>query len=388
MISLVFKILKPASSFHGVDYNGRKEQKGQAELLHKANFGVIDMGGRSPSKKELKSFLEYHSLGNRCVRLPQFHAILSCKEHSHSPEQLKEIGCEIMNRLGYSQNPLLMYLHFDTKHRHVHIISSRVDPNGKKISDKFEGLRSNRILMELLGQDAGQNCKHAIDKAFSYRFSTVAQFLLLLELQGYKCRKAGDHVILLKHGNKQGSVNLNAIESHASSWRNNPDDMVKLQARIYKYMRNLDLSLVPQPLKEPGSAVRWESDLTRYLHRTFGMEFIFFSGKNHDRPYGYAVIDHAQRTVYKGGDLIRLSQLIGDVPIKSSIARQVNASEVDHSRVALEKMNSRIPHDPEATLLAITDSLVSDIMRDTEQDLQREEGRSRKRKRKEKGRGV
>jgi hypothetical protein len=128
--------------------------------------------------------------------------------------------------------------------------------------------------------------------------------------------------------------------------------------------------------------------LTRYLHRTFGMEFIFFSSKNHDRPYGYAVIDHAQRTVYKGGDLIRLSQLIGDVPIKSPIARQLNVSEVDHSRVASEKMNSIIPHDPEATLLAITDSLVSDIMRDTEQDLQREEGRSRKRKRKERGRGL
>jgi hypothetical protein len=116
--------------------------------------------------------------------------------------------------------------------------------------------------------------------------------------------------------------------------------------------------------------------------------FIFFSSRTHDRPYGYAVIDHAQRTVYKGGDLIRLSQLIGDVPIKSSIARQLNVSEVDHSRVASEKMNSIIPHDPEATLLAITDSLVSDIMRDTELDLQREEGRSRKRKRKEKGRGV
>ena len=54
---------------------------------------------------------------------------------------------------------------------------------------------------------------------------------------------------------------------------------------------------------------KYESDLTNFLKQKFGFEFIFFSGKDKEMPYGYVVIDHNKREVYKGSDLLALEIL-------------------------------------------------------------------------------
>ena len=54
MSQLVFKILKPAASFHGVDYNEKKQQKGQASLIHMQHFGHLQDGRTQVSKQEMK----------------------------------------------------------------------------------------------------------------------------------------------------------------------------------------------------------------------------------------------------------------------------------------------------------------------------------------------
>ena len=39
---------------------------------------------------------------------------------------------------------------------------------------------------------------------------------------------------------------------------------------------------------------------------------MFFRAGGHERPYGYAVIDHANRMVHKGGDIFQLGQILGE----------------------------------------------------------------------------
>ncbi len=46
-----------------------------------------------------------------------------------------------------------------------------------------------------------------------------------------------------------------------------------------------------------------ESDLTCFLKQKFGMDFIFFTGKDKDKPYGYTIIDHHNTKVHKGSDV-------------------------------------------------------------------------------------
>ncbi|HVA99222.1 MAG TPA: hypothetical protein VNG53_10035 [Bacteroidia bacterium] len=52
--------------------------------------------------------------------------------------------------------------------------------------------------------------------------------------------------------------------------------------------------------------------LTNFLKQTFGFDFIFFSGKDKETPYGYVLVDHNKREVYKGSDLLKLELLIFD----------------------------------------------------------------------------
>jgi hypothetical protein len=57
---------------------------------------------------------------------------------------------------------------------------------------------------------------------------------------------------------------------------------------------------------------KFESDLTNVLKQKFGLDFIFFTAKDKDKPYGYAIIDHHTREVHKGSDVLKLDYLVKD----------------------------------------------------------------------------
>ena len=62
-----------------------------------------------------------------------------------SDEQLTQIAKEYMEALGYGNQPYIVFKHNDIAREHIHIVSLRVDFDGNKINDKFEGRRSKKI---------------------------------------------------------------------------------------------------------------------------------------------------------------------------------------------------------------------------------------------------
>ena len=64
-------------------------------------------------------------------------------------EKLAEIGKEYIEKMGYGNQPYIIYKHEDIDRHHLHIVSLRVDENGKKLDDKFEKRRSVKVLQEL-----------------------------------------------------------------------------------------------------------------------------------------------------------------------------------------------------------------------------------------------
>ena len=62
-----------------------------------------------------------------------------------SDEQLTQIVKEYMEALGYGKQPYIVFKHNDIAREHIHIVSLRVDSEGKKINDKFEKRRSKQI---------------------------------------------------------------------------------------------------------------------------------------------------------------------------------------------------------------------------------------------------
>jgi len=62
-----------------------------------------------------------------------------------SDETLTQIAKEYMETLGYGKQPYIVFKHNDITREHIHIVSLRIDGEGKKINDKFEKRRSKQI---------------------------------------------------------------------------------------------------------------------------------------------------------------------------------------------------------------------------------------------------
>ena len=76
--------------------------------------------------------------------------VFHCSLNPHPDEQLSDetltqIAKEYMEALGYGKQPYIVFKHSDIAREHIHIVSLRVNGDGKKINDKFEKRRSKQI---------------------------------------------------------------------------------------------------------------------------------------------------------------------------------------------------------------------------------------------------
>ena len=145
MIARISTGAKPSGA---VRYNEQKVAFGDARFLGGYNSIALERDSVSVERKvdELERYANYNST----ISKPTFHVSLAFHpDETLSDEQLKKIGGEYMERMGYGQQPYLMYRHEDTLHPHMHIVSVSVDDEGKRISDSHNHPRSNRIRKEL-----------------------------------------------------------------------------------------------------------------------------------------------------------------------------------------------------------------------------------------------
>lgn len=319
-MGLVFKIFAPAGSFHGVDYNEKKQRQGSADLVYFENFGHYQDGRTEISKGEFVQYFEKWSARNSRVKNPQFHAMLSCKEREYTPERLKEVALEIMDKMGYSGIPVLIYAHRDTDNNHVHIVSSRVGAAGKKVNHDFEHKRSHEILNQILQIEPAEVYKKDLEEVMSYRFGSAALMALLMERRGYNVTDKESAIYFYKNGRQQGFVSKEEIRSKISVDKS-VRDTSQIKAWLYKYAATYDSRVVVEPsVVYTTKAKEFKSMLTEQLRDKFGVEFVFFSGKEKDKPYGYAIIDHNNKAIYKGSDVLKLDLLDA---LSSTVAQHV-----------------------------------------------------------------
>lgn len=301
------------SNFTAVNYNEKKVKQGAAGLVYFENFGPLQEKS-DITKEEFQKYFQDYSARNRVIKNPAFHATCSCRGNELSYEQLKETALEIMRNLGYGDNPILIYEHHDTKNNHVHIVTSRVGENGKKIKDSFEGKRANHHLNAILNREPHQEYNFHMNSALSYKFGTHAQFALLMESKGYNTQKREERLFFFKHGETQGDISLADIDKKIELNAGMATNAAQIKALIHKYRRQYSGELRSNrdnkvKFKTEPKKQLFESDLTNFLKEKFGIDFIFFTGKDKDKPYGYTVIDHNKKEVFKGSEILKLEQL-------------------------------------------------------------------------------
>ena len=145
---MLAKIRSGKSVFGVLAYNKIKVDDNHATVLYRQKmFDSPD--GKFSMKDCMDSFFSYLANNNRTEKVV-FHASLNPDPKDKlDDEQLSEIAQAYMQKLGYGDQPYIVLKHSDIKREHLHIISLRIDENGKKINDSYEVARSMKICKEL-----------------------------------------------------------------------------------------------------------------------------------------------------------------------------------------------------------------------------------------------
>lgn len=290
---MIATILPSSTTFHAVDYNERKVSEGVAELLEMKNFGSI--GKIAPyTPDELKQYLIDYTQRNEYIKKPQFHLAISCRGDEYTQEQLLDIAHQYLKEMGYGEEgqPVLIYSHHDTDNNHLHIVTSRIAPDGHKIDHNQERIRSQEVINRIMGENQEQRASDAVRKALDYRFSTVNQFKAILESSGYECYEKDDRLCIKRDGHVIDTLPMATVQSHLKSFE--PDEKRRRQLRaILKKYRDMTAD---------------KDELRALMKEKFGIDLVFHGSK--DKPYGYTIIDHQTKTVFKGGNVWKLSELL------------------------------------------------------------------------------
>jgi len=279
---MIVKFLEPSANFRGLFYNTEKVADGKAEIMAAENFDALQ-ALNEVRPKDYWHYLKALSARNKGVSEPQLHVAISTTGTAHNKHELTRIAEAWLEKMGYGAQPYLIFFHKDTENNHVHIVSTRIDHEGRKISSAFERVRAVRALNQIMGVDEDKTVQKDLEKAMSYRFSTLAQYKLILEKQGYTI-KGND---LIKFGKKQVEIDFGKVEFREPDTRR----AAQLKAIFKKY-----------------AAIYDTASFAAYMKTKMGVELIFHS-KDGKPAYGYSILDHAGKNAYKGSEIMPLKEL-------------------------------------------------------------------------------
>ena len=147
---MVANIRSGSSPGGALYYNKEKVDRDEAEVIYwQKMLEPFDKHGRMDVDACMESFMPYLE-ANRRTSNTVFHVSLNpSPEDRLTDEQLREIANEYMQKMGYGEQPYIAFKHKDISREHFHIVSLRVDENGRKLPHDFEARRSMEILRDL-----------------------------------------------------------------------------------------------------------------------------------------------------------------------------------------------------------------------------------------------
>ncbi len=145
---MVAKISHGSNLYGALSYNQEKVDEGLGKVLA-TNLVIEPADGAfnaSACMQDFERFMPSHIT----TKKPVIHVSLNPHpDDKLTDEQLTEIGQKYMEQLGYGSQPYMIFKHEDIDRQHIHIVSTRVRPDGSLVPDSFEKDRSNKIRREL-----------------------------------------------------------------------------------------------------------------------------------------------------------------------------------------------------------------------------------------------
>lgn len=351
----IVKILgNDATTFAACFYNEKKVAKGEAKLLEMRNFGDLQKYGiHTPvvTSRYLRKIADQ----NQDVKHPQKHIMFSLpgKPTEEEKQQLVDHAVKVLERLGYKNQPILVYSHNDTGYWHLHCVTVTVNQTtGEWIDNYKEGRKARHYLDELRGVNAPKTIENYLD----YKFQTKEQFLSLLRANGYPKSFFDDElevVNVVRNGDVQHIFTFQeineAIEKNKKYLEESKDRIKQLHSMILDRRQRSMKYLVEDPdvkitkdgkrhtvterLRDVrGAAFEGDKGFEKEYKNLTGQEVkgirkaqfkqfleelkeqlgisIIFNQWKDGSTRGYTLIDHQTKSVFKGSDILQLDKLL------------------------------------------------------------------------------
>ena len=141
---MIAKISATENLGGALGYNFKKVEKEEASIL--LAQGMYQNKEGTYTMAEVFADMQ-KAIPEQCrTKKTVFHCSLNPHpDEKLTDEQLVQIAKEYMEALGYGKQSYIVFKHNDIAREHIHIVSLRVDSQGRKINDKYEGRRSKKI---------------------------------------------------------------------------------------------------------------------------------------------------------------------------------------------------------------------------------------------------
>ena len=331
---MVAKINVGSNLYGALAYNQEKVDEGLGKVLG-SNLVFEPTDGHFNVTECMNDFMQFVPAHFRTEK-PVFHVSLNPHPDDRlTDDQLTDIGREYMEKLGYGNQPYLIFKHEDIGREHIHIVSLRVDSTGKKIDGYKEHEHSKEITeqlerkynlhpaegqkrseqWELTPVDASKgDLKKQIASvikplASMYHFQSMGEYKAVLSLYNINVEElTGEakgkpyRVLLYSAMDSEGNKVSNPLKSSIFGKSVGYDGLEKRMAKSAERIKSNNLKAhTLKAVSDAKQSCPSENEFRAKL-RQQGID-VLFRRNDEGRIYGATFIDHTTRTVLNGSRL-------------------------------------------------------------------------------------
>lgn len=332
---MIAKIGRGANIIGALSYNQLKVDQESGEIL--ATHRIRETVNGNYTIAQLYQSFEPYLIANKRTEKPVLHISLNPDPRDKvSDEDFKQIAKGYMESMGYGDQPYVVFKHTDIERTHIHIVSTCVDRNGKKLPDNYEKLRSMdacRALEQeyklIAATEKARNPKEELFRPIDYRAANIKSQIASVVRhlpKYYHYQGLGTYNALLSlfnitaeevkgelHGQaKQGLVYfaLNELGEKASnpfkaSRFGKHAGLDALQKHFEQSKEKMKVEPAKGILKKTIEiAIHTTSNETEFKKQLLDQGINTVVRRNHEgRIYGISFIDHESRSVWNGSQL-------------------------------------------------------------------------------------
>lgn len=384
---MVAKISIGSSLYGALSYNGEKMNKEQGRVLG-ANKIILPADGQIDIARMVENFNAFMPKTGK-TKKPVLHISLNPHPDDRLTEQQYEIlAREYLEKLGFGEQPYIIYKHMDIDRHHIHIVTVNVNEQGKRLNQDFLFRRSKKITTEMEEKynlhkaqrekitpdmpikkvDPSGDIKRQVANTVKmvgmrYKFQTMGEYNAVLSLYNIKCEQTDGrvngreyHGLVYFATDDEGKVIANPFKA---SRLGKFASRTAVEGRFERAKEKIDVAPTRNRVADVLSHATDKEDFTSKL-KDCGIDVVF-RYTDEGRIYGVTFIDHNAMTVLNGSRLGKQfsanalnerfnnpqAQPTNDVPIPDStvIVPESEQNTDTHSDTQSQSGNTQAPSD-------------------------------------------